>query len=160
MVQYSWYRNGDENIHKMFSSPPHRVGRVLSFFSSRRNWDSPNPSPAGECVPPLLGGGANSLAREGLGESQFRRGDIHCGTLYIYVLCDHHHQTEAVGRTCLAVLYSTEEFPSMWLLFSKQYDKNVQDTRYDYINTSGKCRKILWFLIKNVVKTFEIDFFV
>jgi hypothetical protein len=30
----------------------HRVGRVLSFFSSRRNWDSPNPSPARECVPP------------------------------------------------------------------------------------------------------------
>jgi hypothetical protein len=24
----------------------HRVGRVLSFFSSRRNWDSPTPSPA------------------------------------------------------------------------------------------------------------------
>ena len=39
--------------------------------------------------PPLVsGGGAHSLAREGVGESQFRRGDIHCGTLYIYVLCD------------------------------------------------------------------------
>jgi hypothetical protein len=35
-------------------------------------------------LPPVLGGGAPSLAREGLGESQFRRGDIHCGTLYIY----------------------------------------------------------------------------
>ncbi len=33
--------------------------------------------------PPVLGGGAHSLAREGLGESQFRRGDIHCGTLYL-----------------------------------------------------------------------------
>ncbi len=30
----------------------HRVGRVPSFFSSRRNWDSPNPSPVGECAPP------------------------------------------------------------------------------------------------------------
>ncbi len=30
----------------------HRVDRVVSFFSSRRNWDSPNPSPAGECAPP------------------------------------------------------------------------------------------------------------
>ncbi len=29
----------------------HRVGRELSLFSSRRNWDSPNPSPAGECAP-------------------------------------------------------------------------------------------------------------
>jgi hypothetical protein len=31
-----------------------------------------------------------SLAREGLGESQFRRGDIHCGTLFMYlraILC-------------------------------------------------------------------------
>ncbi len=69
----------------------HRVGRVLSFFSSRRNWDSPNPSPAGECSPlPLVpGGGAHSLATEegGGGESQFRRGDIHCGTLYMCVLC-------------------------------------------------------------------------
>ncbi len=34
--------------------------------------------------PPVLGRGAHSLARERLGESQFRRGDIHCG---IYVLC-------------------------------------------------------------------------
>jgi hypothetical protein len=57
----------------------HRVGRVLSF-SSRRNWVS---------VPPHLvpGGGAHSLAREGMGESQFRLGDRHCGTLYICVLC-------------------------------------------------------------------------
>jgi hypothetical protein len=37
--------------------------------------------------PPFLGGGAHSLAREGLGESQFQRGDIHCGTLYLYILC-------------------------------------------------------------------------
>jgi hypothetical protein len=35
----------------------HRVGRVLSFFSSRRNWDSRKPSPACECVPPGSGGG-------------------------------------------------------------------------------------------------------
>jgi hypothetical protein len=38
-------------------------------------------------LPSVLGGGAHSLAREVVGESQFRRGDIHCGTLYIYVLC-------------------------------------------------------------------------
>jgi hypothetical protein len=46
----------------------------------------PNTSPAGECPPPtVLVGGAHSLAREGLGESQFRRGGIPCGTLYIYM---------------------------------------------------------------------------
>ncbi len=63
---------------------------MLSFFSSRRNWDSPNPSPVGECAPPpVLGGGAHSLARKRgwyLGESQFRRWDIHYGNLYIYIL--------------------------------------------------------------------------
>jgi hypothetical protein len=60
------------------------------LFLKSRNWDSPNPSPAGECAPsppPVFGGGEHSLAREGWGESQFRRGYIHCGTLYIYVLC-------------------------------------------------------------------------
>ncbi len=62
----------------------HRVGRVLSFFSSRPNWDSLSPLAAGECDPPTFGKGgrAHSLAGEELGESQFRRGDIHCGALY------------------------------------------------------------------------------
>ncbi len=63
----------------------HRVGRVLSFFSGRRNLDYPNPSPTGECAPhPLVQGrGAHSLAGDGLGESQFRRGD----DVYISTLC-------------------------------------------------------------------------
>jgi hypothetical protein len=64
----------------------HRVGRVLSFSSSRRNWESPNPPPS--VLPPLVpGGGAHSLAREGMGESPFQRRNIHRGTLHIYVLC-------------------------------------------------------------------------
>ncbi len=68
-----------EDIKKaMYLCRTHRVGRVPSFFSSRRNWDPhpPNPSPEGECAPPLLVpgggaprnmflGGAHSLAREG-----------------------------------------------------------------------------------------------
>ncbi len=45
----------------------HRVGRVQSFFFSRRNWDYPNPLPAGECPPPRFWG----------------EGHIHCGTLHI-----------------------------------------------------------------------------
>jgi hypothetical protein len=67
----------------------HRVGRVLSFFSVVGMGTLPTPHPQASVPPPppVLGGGAHSLAREGLGESQFRRGDIHCGTLYIYVLC-------------------------------------------------------------------------
>ncbi len=55
---------------------------MLSFFSSRWNWDSPNPSPARDCAPrPFGSGGRGTLACER--ESQFRRGDIHCGTLYV-----------------------------------------------------------------------------
>jgi hypothetical protein len=61
-------------------------------FSSRWNWDSPTPLAAGECAPPPFcpGGRAHSLAVKGLGESQFQRGDIHCGALYILVLCGPH----------------------------------------------------------------------
>ncbi len=43
----------------------HIVGRVLSFFSSRRNWDSSNPSPAGECVPPPVWGEESPNSDEG-----------------------------------------------------------------------------------------------
>jgi hypothetical protein len=46
---------------------------------------TPRPQASVPPLPPVLGGGAHSLAREGLGEPQFRRGDIHCDTLYIYV---------------------------------------------------------------------------
>ncbi len=64
-----------------------RETQVLSFLSSRWNWESPTPSPPGECAPPPRSGGRGTLAcgRGGGGErSQFRRGDIHCGTLCIY----------------------------------------------------------------------------
>ncbi len=64
--------------------PDHRVGGVLSFFSIRRNWTPPTPHPLASVPPPPFGSGgrgAHSLEREGMGESQFRRRDIHCGTL-------------------------------------------------------------------------------
>jgi hypothetical protein len=42
----------------------HRVDRVLGFFSSRLNQDSPIPSPAGVSVlPPPAGSGGDTLAR-------------------------------------------------------------------------------------------------
>ncbi len=49
-----------------------------------------NHTPSGKCAsppPPLARRGAHWLPRKGVGESQFRRGDIQCGTLYLYVLC-------------------------------------------------------------------------
>ncbi len=45
----------------------HRVGRVLRYFSSRRNWDSPNPSPAGECAPSLWFRGEGHTGERGGG---------------------------------------------------------------------------------------------
>ena len=70
----------------------HRVGRLLSIFSSRRNWDSPNPSPAGECVPPPFGsGGRGTLAGE-RGGAYGRvpiptRGHTLWHSLYVCTLC-------------------------------------------------------------------------
>ncbi len=64
---------------------------MLGFFSSRPNWDFPQPLTPRRVPPPpplVQGGGAHSLAGEGVGWSQFRRGDRHCGTLGIYVLCE------------------------------------------------------------------------
>ncbi len=68
----------------------HIVGRVLSFSPVVGIGTPSTPHPQAS-VPPLLGsGGRGTLAGErgGFGESHFRRGGIHCGTLfYIYALC-------------------------------------------------------------------------
>ncbi len=72
-----------QNLAILWQTGKHRVDRVPRFFSSRWNWDSPIPSPAGEFVPPstlwFRGDGHISLRERG-GGSQFQRGDIHCGT--------------------------------------------------------------------------------
>jgi hypothetical protein len=79
-----------EYLFRIFGvvSLQHRVGRVLRFFSNHRNWDSPTPSPAGECAPPFVSGGRGAACGRGGGgvPIPFRRGDIHCGTLGIYYL--------------------------------------------------------------------------
>jgi hypothetical protein len=51
----------------------------LSHPLTRRRVSPPPPNPCS--------GERGTLAGEGLGESHFRRGDMHCGTLYICVLC-------------------------------------------------------------------------
>ncbi len=67
------------------------VGHRVLSFSQVVGIGTPQPLTRRRVCPPPPGseGGAHSLrlAREGLGESQFRRGDIHCGTLYINLLC-------------------------------------------------------------------------
>jgi hypothetical protein len=53
-------------------------------MSPRRNWDSPNPSPASEWPwpsPPDQRGGSHSPAAKGVGESQFQRLENKLSTL-------------------------------------------------------------------------------
>jgi hypothetical protein len=55
------------------------------------------------------GRGAHSLAREGVEESQFQRGDIDCGsTFYIYVLCGK-DQEKGMGVAMLAMMLTDTE---------------------------------------------------
>ncbi len=76
------------NSLRPHNSFDHRVGRVLRF-SLVVGIGTPPPPRLQASVPTSLwfrgGGGAHSLAREGVGEFYFIRGDIHfaLGTLYI-----------------------------------------------------------------------------
>jgi hypothetical protein len=73
-----WSRHGD------------RASKIPAFSPVVQNGTPPPPHPHGECVPPTFdsGGGTHSLAEEGVGVSQFGRGDWHCCILGIYVLCN------------------------------------------------------------------------
>jgi hypothetical protein len=68
------------------SDPQSRQSAKMFLQSSDLGLPQPL-TPRRVCPPPPLvpGEGAQSLGRERVGESQFRRGDIHCGTLYIYL---------------------------------------------------------------------------
>ncbi len=68
----------------------HGVDRVLSFLSSRRNWDYPTPSHLGECLVPRVS--TFALAKGGE-VSHLQRGDRHCITLGTYVLCELNYTT-------------------------------------------------------------------
>jgi hypothetical protein len=94
-VTYFW-RSKLIFFRRLLYVTDHRVGGVLSFFSSYKYrvpqcWPfvgigtPPPPHPQASMPPPLLvlagvGGGAKGTEA---GESKFRRGDIHCGTLDI-----------------------------------------------------------------------------
>ncbi len=73
----------------------HRVGTVLSFFSSRRYWDSPNPTPAGECGCPWSGGRGTLAGERGGGRVPIpTRGHTLLYSLYICTLWFYDSYTE------------------------------------------------------------------
>ncbi len=82
IISLNWCIPLREALRKIY---PHL--RVLSLFSSRWNWDSSTPSPAGECAPRSGGRGTLACGRGG-GRSQFRRGDsaLWC-SVYLCTLC-------------------------------------------------------------------------
>ncbi len=85
---------GRETLARRFSIQKyHREYRVPSFFSSELGPPPPHPSHEDECVPrpaPPFLEGTHACGRKGaVWETQFGRGDRHCGTLgTIYVLCE------------------------------------------------------------------------
>ncbi len=83
-----WYRDAWQKGNVYLTSAPlykpqSRQSAKLFLQSSEMGLPQPLTRRRVCPPPPVLGGGAHSLTREGLGESQFRWGDIHCGTLYI-----------------------------------------------------------------------------
>jgi hypothetical protein len=61
---------------------------VLSFFSSRRNWDSPTPPSAGECVPSWFMGEGKLACGRGVGGVPIpTRGHTLWYSIYIITLC-------------------------------------------------------------------------
>ncbi len=82
LVYRRWNLDERSGNNWTLERPIHRVDRVLGFFSSRSNWNSPIPSPASE----FDSGGRDTIACGRVdGGSQFRRGDRYCGTLYMHI---------------------------------------------------------------------------
>ncbi len=85
------FNHREDRVLSLFSSrlkSNHREDRVLSLFSSRPKWDSPNPSPAGECAPPppplwFQGGGTIAGRRGGGGVPIPKRGHALWYSIYL-----------------------------------------------------------------------------
>ncbi len=73
-------------ISLTFRSPIPQSRQIDKLFLPSSELGLLQPLPAGECAvhPPFPpgGGGSHSLGGKGAGESKFRRGDVHCGTLW------------------------------------------------------------------------------
>jgi hypothetical protein len=79
---YETYKAPFKNLLNVYRQPQSRQSAKLFLQSSELGL--PHSSPAGECaLPPFAWGGEGHThwRERGVGESQFRRGYIHCGTL-------------------------------------------------------------------------------
>ncbi len=99
------------------------------MYAPRRNWDSPQPPTRRLVCPltPVSGGGEHSLARKGLGESQFRRGAytvvLFICTYFVHVL------------VCLCAAFPFEVSSSLYLnimLDSSRLGRQVGGMADDY----------------------------
>jgi hypothetical protein len=88
-------------MEKTRQNPQSRQNAKLFLQSSELGL--PQPLTPRECAPPRSGGGAHSLTREGVGESQFQRGDILCGTLFMcmYFVTKSMHPKTCAANMCL-----------------------------------------------------------
>jgi hypothetical protein len=101
---YILYSQGHQGLYTLYC-----ILRVTKYvhiksttvYAPRRNWDSPQPSTRRLVCPlPPVSGGRGTLAGEkGVGRVPIPTKGIHCGTLYMYVLC-------AEGYQGLYILYS------------------------------------------------------
>ncbi len=90
------------------------------LFSSRRNWDSPNPSPASECAPhPLVQAGGTLACGRGVGEVQIpTRGHTLWYSVYISTLYTGIHRLKSPPLTfCLFPLPT--QICRLWFSYSR-----------------------------------------
>jgi len=81
------------------NSVHHRVGRVLSIFSSRRNWTPPTLTRRRVCPPPPGSRGKGTLAGERGWESPNFNEGTYTVVLFIYVLFESNECTKIVQYT-------------------------------------------------------------
>ncbi len=92
------------------------------------------------CPPPHLvpGGGAHSLAREGVGESQVRRGDIHCGTLRNIYFVRYTKDSFALSTFTAYTLHPFQPSSFHQLIYAKRQMLIIGDYSLHFFTLVGK----------------------
>ncbi len=108
--------------------------KSTTVYAPRRNWDSPpTPYPKASVPPPPFSGGRGTLAGEkGVGRVPIPTKGIHCGTLYMYVLCD-------LGDGALQEYY-LNSLKLLYRLMSLMALLSDLDTSLITVSLLGSCR--------------------